>query len=65
MPESDMPAEHGGATEVHFAGLHHDRFVQRLMVKLVILAEKDSEQDRIPGNLHRHIHLSVVLISSR
>jgi hypothetical protein len=39
--------------------------VQRLMVKLVILAEKDSEQDRIPGNLHRHIHLSVVLISSR
>ena len=47
-----MAAQHRGAGELQLAGLQHDGFVQRLMLKFVVLAEENSEQDGVPGYLH-------------
>src|SRR5262249_2371609 len=52
MPEPDVPAEHRRPAELHFPRFQDDRFVQREMLMLVILAKKDAKQNRVARKLH-------------
>ena len=52
MAEAGLAAQHGGATQMQFARLEHDGFVQGQTAGLVVLAEVDTEQHGVAGNLH-------------
>ncbi len=46
-PKSDMPAQHGRSSDVHFSRFQYNRLMQRQVIKSMILAKEDSEQDGI------------------
>ena len=61
MPEAERSAQHGGAGKMHLARLQHDRLVERLVVGLVILADKDAQQHGVTGELHGQIHFKELI----
>lgn len=68
MAEADRAAQHGGAAELHFAGLEHDRFVERLVLVAVILAAEDAQEDGLARDLHGHrgqIHLMELMLAAK
>ena len=64
MSESDMPTQHGRSSDVHFSRFQYNRLMKRQMIKSIILAKKDSEQDGIAWNLHGHTHFIVLRLAA-
>src|SRR3989442_4709029 len=54
LAEAHWPAQHGRASQVHFARFEHDGFVARLVMPAVALADESAQQDRVVGNLHKN-----------
>ena len=52
MAEADVPAQHRCAAHMHFPGFEHNCLVQRQIAEFVVLAEEDTQQDCVAGNLH-------------
>ena len=61
MAEAHRPAQDGGAGEMHLAGLEHNGLVERLMVSLVILADKDAQENGVAGERHGQIHFNELI----
>ena len=51
-PKPIGPRNTVAPASVHRARLQDDRFIEREMLKLVVLAEEDAEQDGVTGKLH-------------
>ena len=61
VSEAERSAQHGGPGEMHLARFQHDRLVERLVVGLVVLADKDAQQHGVTGKLHRQIHFKELI----
>ena len=61
VSEAERSAQHCGPGEMHLARFQHDGLVERLVIGLVILADKDAQQHGVTGKLHRQIHFKELI----
>src|SRR6185437_10403014 len=52
VAESDVAAQDSCTTEVHLPRLQDNRLMERKTMKLIVLPQKNSEQNCLPRNLH-------------
>ena len=62
MSEAHVPAQHRRTPEVHFARLQHDRLMKWQMIRSIIFAKVDTEQNGVAWNLHGHTHFIVLTL---
>src|SRR5262245_33720223 len=65
IAEAHRAAQHCRASEMHLARFEHDRLVERLMARLVVLANENAEQHGIAGERHGQIHLMALIDAAR
>src|SRR6267142_6588541 len=64
MTEANVSSQNCRTGEMHFLGLQNDRLVERQVIKPVVFAEEDTEQNCVVRNLHGQIHFIVLKLAA-
>ena len=52
VTETHRASKNSGTRKMHLSGFLHNRFIERLVLKAIILSEENAQKHRVLGYLH-------------